>query len=69
MKIRLIKETMCAHDVHEMTNYPRVWFKPKPALPEGTELVVDKEWSNFFGFYYRCGEYDIPVYAAVVIEK
>lgn len=44
MKIRLIKETMCAHDVHEMTNYPRAWFNPKPALPEGTELVVDKEW-------------------------
>lgn len=69
MRIRLKKETLCAHDVHELTKYPRPWFKAKPALPAGTELEVDKEWSNFYGTYYRCGEYDIPVDAAVIIRR
>jgi len=56
---------MCAHDKHELVNYPRSWFKAKPTLPAGTVLEVKKKWSNFFGTYYRCetadGEYDIPI--------
>ncbi len=72
MKIKLIKETQCAHDVYEMTKYPRPWFKPKPALPEGIVLTVDSEWSNFYGSYYRCtqenGTYDIPISSAEVID-
>lgn len=35
MKIKLIKPTKCAQDVHETTKYPRPWFKPKPELPAG----------------------------------
>ena len=69
MGIKLKRDTMCAHDEHEMTKYPRPWFKAKPMLPAGTVLNVGKEWSNFYGCYYRCGEYDIPVDAAVVVKR
>lgn len=82
MKIRLIKETMCAHDWHEVTNHPRPWYKSKPILPEGTVLDVKNQWSNFYGSYYKCSvpsgvdvsgctvdyEYDIPVENAIVIS-
>lgn len=64
-QIKLLKETMCAYDQHEITHYPRHWYKPKPMLPKGTVLKVKKEWTNFYGSYYRCttpdGDYDIPV--------
>lgn len=64
-QIELTEDTMCAHDQHEIKNYPRPWFKPKPMLPKGTVLTVKETWSNFFGTYHRCvtpdGEYDIPV--------
>ena len=64
-QIELTKDTMCAHDQHEITNYPRPWYKPKPMLPKGTVLTVKETWSNFYGTYHRCvtpdGEYDIPI--------
>lgn len=73
MVIELTKDTMCAHDEHEISNYPRPWFKAKPKLPKGTMLEVKKVWSNFYGTYYRCetpdGEYDIPVENAKTILK
>lgn len=63
--IQLTQDTMCAHDKHEMTKYPRPWFKAKPTLPIGTVLKVKEVWTNFYGSYYRCettdGEYDIPI--------
>ena len=40
MKIKINKPTKCAQDVHETTEYPRPWFKPKPELPAGTILEV-----------------------------
>ena len=54
MKIKIIKPTKCAQDVHETTKYPRPWFKPKPELPAGTTLEVSDTWQNFYGSYYRC---------------
>lgn len=64
MRIILIDDTICAGDKHEMINYLRDGFKPKPALPKGTILEVKEEWQNFYGTYYRCshenGTYDIP---------
>lgn len=51
MKIKLIKPTKCAQDVHETTKYPRPWFKPKPELPAGTILEVSDVWLNFYGQY------------------
>lgn len=54
MKIKIIKPTKCAQDVHETTKYPRPWFKPKPELPAGTILEVSDVWLNFSGQYYRC---------------
>ena len=64
-QIELTQDTMCAHDQHEIKNYPRSWYKPKPMLPKGTVLKVKETWSNFYGTYHRCvtpdGEYDIPV--------
>lgn len=81
MKIRLRIDTQCAHDLYEITNYPRAWFKPKPALSAGLVLTVIGEWGNFFGNYYKCEipahlkddsysvqEYDIPHDNAEVIE-
>ena len=67
MKIKLKRDTRCAHDEYEMTMYPRKGFTPKPILPAGTVLKVDKEWKNLYGIYYRCGNYDIPAGAAVVM--
>ena len=70
-QIELTKDTMCAHDQHEIKNYPRPWYKPKPELPKGTVLTVKETWSNFYGTYHRCvtpdGEYDIPVENAIEI--
>ena len=70
-QIELTKDTMCAHDQHEIKNYPRPWYKPKPELPKGTVLKVKETWSNFYGTYHRCvtpdGEYDIPVENAIEI--
>lgn len=64
-QIELTQDTMCAHDEHEIKNYPRPWYEPKPKLPKGTVLTVKETWSNFYGTYHRCvtpdGEYDIPV--------
>lgn len=48
MRIKLKRDTRCAHDVHEMTLYPREGFTPKPILPAGTVLKVDKEWKNLY---------------------
>lgn len=82
MKIKLIKPTKCAQDVHETTNYPRAWYKSKPELPAGTTLEVIEEWGNFYGEYYRCKlpdgmksedytitHYDIPVENAEVANN
>lgn len=69
MKIKLKRDTRCAHDEYEMTMYPRKGFTPKPILPAGTVLQVDKKWQNFYGVYYRCGKYDIPTDASVIIER
>lgn len=54
MKIKIIKPTKCAQDVHETTKYPRPRYKPKPELPAGTILEVCDVWQNFFGSHYRC---------------
>lgn len=72
MKIKLIKDTMCAGDMHELLHYPRPWFKPKPELLAGTILEVKEVWSNFYGRYFRCmhenGTYDISVKNAEIIK-
>lgn len=72
MKIKLTAATMCAHDKHELINYPRSGFKPKPQLAVGTELEVEEEWCNFYGCYYRCktadGVYDIPKENAEIVK-
>lgn len=63
--IQLTEDTMCAHDLHELTHYPRPWFKAKPTLHAGTVLEVKEIFTNFYGQYYRCetsdGVYDIPI--------
>lgn len=63
--IQLTEDTMCAHDRHELTHYPRPWFKAKPTLHTGAVLEVKEIFTNFYGQYYRCetkdGVYDIPV--------
>lgn len=69
MKIRLLVNTLCAHDQYEMTKYPRPYYVPKPELPKGKVLDVSDTWSNFYGTYYRCplpddvdGVYSAPAY-------
>ena len=73
MIVELKEDTMCAHDLYEMKNYPRPWFHAKPELPKGTRLDVVKKWTNFYGTYYRCrhenGEYDIPMDKAMVVGE
>ena len=63
--IQLTEDTMCAHDRHELTHYPRPWFKAKPTLHTGAVLEVKEIFTNFYGQYYKCetkdGVYDIPV--------
>lgn len=82
LKIILTEDTLCAHDVHETTYYPRDWFKSKPKLKVGTILHVKDIWNNFYGQYYKCDipegidvtgctinyEYDIPVQKAKIIN-
>ena len=70
--IELTEDTMCAHDEHELKNYPRPWFHAKPKIPKGTRLKVEETWENFYGTYFRCvyknSTYDIPMGKAKVIE-
>ena len=54
MKIKLIVNTDCAHDIHETTKYPRDWYKKKPTLKAGEILEVKEDWGNFYGLYYKC---------------
>ena len=42
--------------IYETTNHPRPWYKEKPELSKGTILEVEKEFGNFYGFYYRCNK-------------
>lgn len=75
MKIKLTKNTDCAYDIHEITKYPRDWYKKKPILIKGEILEVKEEWRNFYGEYYRCynpkpenytsSYYDIPTENAI----
>lgn len=53
MKVIIIKECSCEHDLHEITNYPRPGLTVQK-FAVGQELIVEKEWHNWYGKYYRC---------------
>ena len=63
---------MCEADLHEMTFYPRKWFKAKPKLKAGEEFLYDgAEYKNLYGHYYELttehGTYHIDPCNAEVI--
>ena len=79
--IRLSNASFCFQDMYEMTKHPRSWYKRKPELKAGTDLIVENIWSNFYGTFFKCKipegieidkgcipTYDIPIYNAQVIE-
>lgn len=76
-EIQLLQASSCANDEHEIENYPRPSFKPKPEILAGTRLRVKEEWQNFYGRYYRCylpdemkdKGYSIPWYDIPVDKK
>lgn len=72
MKIVITKECYCEADMHEMAYYPREGFKAKPRLKVGTVLEVSKEWTNFYGAYFRCetpdGTYDVSICNAKIVD-
>ena len=64
MKIRIKRDCKCEKDLHEMTFYPRSWYKAKPALKAGAEYLYDGEqYTNCYGLYLVVhtpdGEYHI----------
>jgi len=68
LKIKIIKDCCCEHDLHEMTNYSRYGLTLQE-FEDGDVLEVEKEWTNFYGSYYRCttekGYADIKVQNAI----
>ena len=82
MKIKIKKQTLCAHDEYETVKYPREWLHIKPALNPGDILEVSYKWNNLYGQYYRCKlpqnidpkkytypYYDVEVDLAEIIES
>ena len=56
--------TLCAHDVHEVTRYRTMSLTIKPELKAGTVLKVTDFEENAYGMFYVCrtedGYYYIP---------
>lgn len=52
MEYKVIKDCLCEHYLHEITNYPRPGLIRKE-LKEGDIVKLIKKWNNFYGFYYR----------------
>jgi hypothetical protein len=52
MVIEVIKDCLCEHYVHEIMNYPRPGLVEKK-FKSGETFEDVKEWSNFYGSYYR----------------
>ena len=54
MKVKITKECMCEHYLHELTNYPREGLdKMEKTFHVGEEYEVIEKWNNFYGSYYR----------------
>lgn len=57
--------TLCAHDVHEVTHYRTMSLTIKPELKAGTVLKVTDFEENAYGMFYVCqteeGYYYIPL--------
>ena len=54
MKIEITKDCLCEHYTHEIMNYPRTGLdKIKKEFKVGEQYMVDTEWSNFYGKYFR----------------
>lgn len=52
MTIEVKKDCLCEHYLHEVLNYYRPGLIEK-RFKIGEQFEVVKEWSNFYGTYYR----------------
>jgi hypothetical protein len=52
MNIEIINDCECEHDLHEIKKYPRKGLTVQ-SFKIGEKLEFKKEWSNFFGSFYR----------------
>lgn len=53
MKVKVTKECMCEHYLHEVTNYYREGLESmKKTFHVDEEYEVIKKWNNFYGSYY-----------------
>ena len=52
MKIKITKDCLCEHYLHEATNYPRAGLVKKE-FKVGEVFEVESEWNNFYGSYYK----------------
>ncbi len=72
MDIEVTKDCLCEHYVHEILNYPRPGLVEK-RFTVGETFDNVKEWSNFYGTYYRVkvGDkyHDISTLNAKIIKR
>lgn len=52
MKIKIIRDCLCEHYLHEINNYPREGLIKKE-FSKGELFEVKTEFNNFYGSYYR----------------
>jgi hypothetical protein len=52
MIIEVTKDCLCEHYLHELLNYYRSGLVEKK-FRQGEQFEVVKDWSNFYGSYYR----------------
>lgn len=62
LKYKVKEDCFCEGYLHEICNYPRPGLKEMKLLKDDI-VVLDKEWSNFYGSYLRVikndNKYDI----------
>ena len=51
-KIKVTKDCLCEHYLHEILNYPRKGLVEKKFYKD-EEFEVIEDWFNFYGSYYR----------------
>lgn len=57
-KLKVTQDCLCQHYIHEKTKYPREGLVEKK-LKKGEIVDFIKEWTNFYGTYWRVEKNDV----------
>jgi hypothetical protein len=70
MKIKITKDCLCEHYLHEAKNYPREGLIKKE-FSVGQEFEVKTQFGNFYGSYFRifCEVNGEPTFADIAVHN